>query len=1052
MFAGSSGCSRPDEPVDERNGFQIVRVADLLSLRFELRNLRIEHRRRETARLVRIRHDEDAFIMVRFPGQHILEQAYPPDADPIVLTADSRIARPSRLVFKLPPEREHIELSFEALLDWGDLIPMATQPDRGDIDSAAASGSLIELPYGLALAPHETAGWKHATHPVTHAGRTELWHTRLSADDPLQPNTVMILEPPESSAREGAFESSLTPQDRADLVGRHAEARTLILSPMGGWLDVRGRWEADSPIARWQHKVTGGQDQRVVIQREDGFLFPFGQRAALLTVTERELESTPEAHPPRALLRKRHFVVIKKAAAEHEHGKMALRQMTVLDLVTPPLHSNPPTTGPFWIETAPDTPFLFRFLAQDWAERDLRLEAPAIFVPDIGDVEAARALYASSDAVRRTSALQGQPAAIVRFDVDDGGETDRWGEALPHPRSVGDTTVQLLHIEFAAAEPSSLEQPDPRPFSCRTAGMELRIPSLEPYLSDERNRGWFDLVDPDIVEAGKARNLGEVFARARMGAARIPMYFDEQADRCGGVATPSFDVDGLSRVRGPVGDAEVSGPMYEGGTLDFKRALKPERANLLGGFPLAGLLHTDVTAKSPAVPHIAFTVSRKQPDEQAAKGGATPYWEVGLGLSWRIALKQLDLALARFVPMLDERTGTSNSRLVIDVKMTKALANSASTADVADENNRAGKADGSEKAARAGVSMSASGKITQFALELETALGALSIGFEHFAVKLGPPKPKKKDKEKEEPKADEDTDPTPAEKEKSVEAEIDYKMSEIKATGVLLFLIKLIQIAADLPRVPDLSGGDESSVYPAKLPGAGDADVSVTIGPIEWPKFKWLGFDVTHVAASVGIGLFFFPRQPEGSGPPEVPANLFAIRIASADRPLTLLATPWGGLAHVGFNFTPHGMTGFQACLGIVYRTRFELGPAKGTCEGALAGVFTYLAGEHGPPSHQFDLVLNLKGHAIIAGFIDIHLALVAAGSWQDGQWFFHAEISARVKISFFTIRVRFSFNYQLADAGGGDQLLTGPSASPDRAQTTESEWLAYRAAFALEA
>ncbi len=871
---------------------------------------------------------------------------------------------------------------------------------------------------------------------------------------------VSIVEPPASPDRLPRFETSLTPQDRADLVGKRAEARTLILSPMGGWLDIHGRWESDPAIARWQHTVTAGQDQRVVIQREDGYLFPFGQRAALLTVSERQIEGSAGQQVGQARLRKRFFVVIKNAEAQYAHGSMALSRMTAQDLVTPPLHLHGPVDGPFWIETGPDELFQFRFVAQDWAGRELLLEAPAIFVTGRGGIDKAQTLYASSDIARRTTTLNGQSAAIVRFAPTDGGDTtDRWGDPLAHPRSVGDTTVQLLELEFGATRTGSLQPPDAAPFSCHTAGMELRIPSLAPYLSEVLNKGWFDLVDPDSVAVDSPRNLGEVFARARVDAARIPMYFDEQADRCGGLAAPSFDADGLSRVHGPVGDASVSGPMYQGGTLDFARAFKPERARLLGGFPLVDLLLADAGAhtrpRSPAIPKIAFTVTRKQPAEDAAKKGARPYREVGVGLNWRIGLKKGSFGPTTFAPRLD-KDGKSKSSLLIDVKMTKKLAQSASVKEGADDAEGAAsesEAPHKEKPAASGVSLSASAKFTDFALELTTALGWISIGFEHLGVTLGPPKPKKdKDKpeKKDEPEAAQTTE-TPPERDKTVEAEIDYKMSDIQANGVLFFLIKLIQIAADLPRIPDIASGEASSVYPAKLPDAGDADISVTVGPIEWPKFKWIGFDVTNVAASVGIGLYFFPRPDQGSGPPGIPANLFTIRIASAERPLTLLAppSPWGGLAHVGFNFTTKGMTGFQACLGIVYRTSFELGPAKGKCEGSLAGVFTYRVSDNGNASHQFDLVLKLNGQVLIFGFIDIHLTLVAAGSWQNDHWYFFAEITACVKISFFTVRMRFSFNYELTDAGGGDRLLTDSSAAPEQPQTTEGEWLAYRAAFA---
>jgi hypothetical protein len=1049
VLAGTSSCSWSDAPADDRSAFRILRMEDLLSLRFELHNLRIEHRWRKPARLVRIRPGQDAFVRVGFPGQHILEEAFPEGrhAGPVVLPAKSRMARPARLVFKIPPGRDPIDLTFDALLDWREWIPMLPEADPdGRIAEPSTNSSLVELPYGLMLSPDEAARWVHATRPVTHNGRTELWHTRLAPDDPRQPLTVSILQPPDPAGGMAGVETSLTAEDRGKLAGKAAEARTLILSSMGGWLDVRGEWEKDAPIARWQHKVTAGQDQRVVIQREDGFLYPFGQRATLITVTERRLWRAKEDDPQHALLRKRSFVVIKTPAVAYAHGQMALSRMTALDLVTPALHTTTPVDGPFWIETDVDQPFLFRFRARDWAQRRLWLQAPAIFVTERGGIARARELYQSGGLSRRTCPLGGQTASVAKFDSAVDLDKDRWNEPLSKPRSAGDTTLNMLQIEFAADAVAAPIDGAP-PFACRTARMQVRVPSLEPYLDDAQNRGWFTLVDPDTPD-----NLGEIFARAQgAGHERIPMYFDQQADRCGGVAAPSFDVDGLSRVRGPVGDAREAGPMYRGGKLDPGIYFNEAHANLLGGFPLAGLLLADDGTKSPAVPTIKFILSRKQPDEKAAKKGAQPHWRVGLSLGWRIALQEFGVGPARFVPEVDEK-GRSKAKLLIDASATKTLGkrekpdDDTAAADKGEEKTGAENGDRSEEKSKSpSVTWSVSGKIVQFAIALKTGLGRISIGFEHFGVKLGPPKPKKKDEKEKKENADE------KEKEKKVSAEIDYKISEIDADGWLLFLIKLIKIAADLPRIPELSSGEASSVYPAKLPDAGDADINVTVGPIEAPKFKWLQFDVTNVSASVGVGLYFFPRLRKGSETPRVPDNLFTIRIASADKPLTLTAEPWGGLAHVGFNFTTKGMTGFQGGLGVVYRAEFDLGLAKARCEGSLAGVFTYLAQDGGEDLVQFDLVLKLSGQATVAGFIEIFLALVAVGSRQTHAWFFFVEVSVRVRIAFFAVGVTLRLNYELPDDGGGDRMLTGVAAPPDTGPMTENEWRAYCRAFAQE-
>jgi hypothetical protein len=432
-------------------------------------------------------------------------------------------------------------------------------------------------------------------------------------------------------------------------------------------------------------------------------------------------------------------------------------------------------------------------------------------------------------------------------------------------------------------------------------------------------------------------------------------------------------------------------------------------------------------------------------------------------MSWGIALQEFTVGIAKFAPKYDDN-GKSKARLLIDTSVTKTLGNSENSGGKTEndqtetENNAKESAeqngDGKEETPKSpAVKWNVSGKITQFALELDTALGWISIGFEHFGVKLGPPKPKKKNEKENQKdgKEEKEEKDKKKDKEKKVAAEIDYKLSEIKAQGWLYFLIELIQIAADLPRIPDLSTGEPSSVYPAKLPDAGDADINVTVGPIQTSTFKWLKFDVTNVSASVGVGLYFFPRKLKEAEPPRVPDNLFTIRIASADKPLTLMAEPWGGIAHVGFNFTTSGMTGLQGSLGIVYQAQFDLGAAKAKCQGSLAGVFTYLPKAGGNDVVQFDLVMKLSGQAIIAGFIDIHLALVAVGSWKGDSWYFFAEIRVRVKIAFFAVSARFRFNYQLSDGSGSGRLQSVAAAAIGSGRMAKNEWLAYRAAFAKE-
>lgn len=44
----------------------------------------------------------------------------------------------------------------------------------------AANVTALELPYRVLLSPVPPSSWWHATQPVEHNGRTELWHTQLT--------------------------------------------------------------------------------------------------------------------------------------------------------------------------------------------------------------------------------------------------------------------------------------------------------------------------------------------------------------------------------------------------------------------------------------------------------------------------------------------------------------------------------------------------------------------------------------------------------------------------------------------------------------------------------------------------------------------------------------------------------------------------------------------------------------------------------------------------------------------------------------------------------
>ena len=201
----------------------ILRPDDLLNLRVECVNLRIDADAEGNARLVPAGRG-DSFLVFTFPPQSITERAYydsanavppqdasdggkyndPPSGGPPVIGSPdmpgdvpARISGRSRLVFRLsaPARSAGVPVSVAGLLDWSVLelvvTPIADIPPNADATIRAVAPDIappadletaLELPYRLIISPASSARWRHATGVVAHAGRAELWHTAIVRD------------------------------------------------------------------------------------------------------------------------------------------------------------------------------------------------------------------------------------------------------------------------------------------------------------------------------------------------------------------------------------------------------------------------------------------------------------------------------------------------------------------------------------------------------------------------------------------------------------------------------------------------------------------------------------------------------------------------------------------------------------------------------------------------------------------------------------------------------------------------------------------------------
>ncbi len=202
------------------NRIRLLRPDDLLCLEIEPVNLILSSATASATvgrTLVKENREQPSYLVVHFPPQSILEEAFvenpPPGFDNNTINggdeysttapagsvsaldrpALARLSGPSRLVFRMPDKPDFsLPFTVEALLKWDNftlmvtpiaglgLEPTATEISQsGEIRAPEPLETAIEMPYRLVISPNGQVQWGHSTTPVTRQGITEVWHTRL---------------------------------------------------------------------------------------------------------------------------------------------------------------------------------------------------------------------------------------------------------------------------------------------------------------------------------------------------------------------------------------------------------------------------------------------------------------------------------------------------------------------------------------------------------------------------------------------------------------------------------------------------------------------------------------------------------------------------------------------------------------------------------------------------------------------------------------------------------------------------------------------------------
>lgn len=492
----------------------------------------------------------------------------------------------------------------------------------------AAQQTAIELPWRLILSPHAEERWRHAKAPATSAAtqHTELWHTQLlaaqpedSARAPLSDDarptvravwalggegttkpmqaafpvpTVTYLPQPNTSP----FRMPMDDFDRfqiahlssnfsvANYTPQPVDAKLLMLSALGAWLDSRGNWDAPGlSLEEWTHRGAMGRDHYVRIVYK-GLLFPFGHRVSLVKVSERKFHTGRPGNT--AYLRQRLFIIVRQRERIYAdpllqarddtgnmiflHRQMPFASVRILTTVTPSLDMPTSTASKignegqllFW-PCVGASPFRFACSATDIDGRIVQFDLPMIFMdgshacprklsgqwltPDYVNAEIfakkTREAWRDAESSRRTAPFKQQRVTFAS------------------PLKPGDTAAQAETIEFdGLVDPGNTQL---RAYSDSLNGplfypgikrAQIRIAALAELTGSDNNSvlSWNDHYLRFGFDPG---NVGQVFGNidAEPGyRGDAVLNFSAQGDRAGGFVQPNLRPTALSRMAGPV--------------------------------------------------------------------------------------------------------------------------------------------------------------------------------------------------------------------------------------------------------------------------------------------------------------------------------------------------------------------------------------------------------------------------------------------------------------------------------------------------------------------
>jgi hypothetical protein len=994
--------------------FELLRPDDLLALRVDAVNLKLDASDAMNPKLKIDQKSLPAFLVIQFPAQSITEKAYfevaanvpdsstPPQSgdDPLDAPGDvpSRMAGGSRLVFRLPKALQEIPFRMDALLDWSklELVLSSTalgKPNPPPIVAPSLLETSLEIPYRLMLAPAVPVGWAHTKNPATHAGRTELWHTRMGkfVSTKTKTGTKQIFQ--EAGANRtvplraiwspdftdhgnwplpGEFLTAMSPRDRAEIViltsgvtgysvkdakgkvsvfvPKPIEASRLFLSSLGGWLSSRGRWP-DQPfytpssggdtialdVSEWVHIATQARDHYVRIVYE-GFLYPFGHRAALIKVTERKVvPANGGVVPyPTAYLKQHMYVVVREKVKRYDPAtfKFGRREMPfwqnvrIDTLVTPdidkpsPIPNGSANPGSFWIKVG-GSGFPFHVTATDLSGKSVNFLAQLIFMlesePNLPAIQTAYKTVSN----QRLCTVTGQKVAYANPNA-------------------GDTTLKTSGLFFDTQILQSAPPYPVAPFVPVLDQATVTVPALEQILGS---------ASPVNIQLYSRYLSGDLDAHAGVFAqiSGTPPAIQFSADKAGGFATPNLSLTALSARKGLIAgnpDDAANGLIRP---AEFFADLS---ARLFGTVPLQALIPVDGSGAASADQNAPQIKNSLKPN---AKNPDTLVTQV----SWSPQLThyEKDPVHVEF----DQKGQTS--ALTLRTTLTRSLKGAAAESSV-------------------------NGELTNF---MVTLLGVVGISFNSLKFNS-------KNGQKVKVKADLPSD------------------SPIAFIGPLEFVQKLADI---LP--PGIFGGKGPSIdlAPDKI------RVTYTLG---LPPITVGVFAIEHISIMTGLDLPYLDGKPA-----------FEFAFAKRSSPFLILVECLGGGGFVHLVIDADGVEMVEGALEFGGEFSLDLGVASGGVH-IMAGIYFKLTGTDSDLTGFVDVAGEVSVLGIISISMDLNLSLTYQVSNGKKMVQGRATLTVSIHILFFSASVQISMEKSFGSNPGDPRIDN---------VLTPKDWATYAAAFA---